>query len=426
MMAAGRAADLGAEVLLLEKTDSPGKKLLISGKERCNITNINNEFETFLAMYGANGSFLRQAFHRFFRDDLLAFFRQCGVEMKVERGGRIFPFSDDARDVVVALRHSLAQRGVKLELNVGVKKILTEGSQVRGVQTEKGDIAGAAIILATGGSSYPGTGSSGDGYTMAASLGHRLVALRPALVPLVVKNRELAKSMQGVSLKNVRLTSFCCPAADIKPEMIPDTNIGRGFAKKPSAPVIESRMGELMITHFGLGGPLTLLMSLGVTDALKNGSVSMAIDLKPALAKEQLRSRLQRDFDRFSKRSYRRLLAGLLPAKMIDPFVTLSGIMPEKPAHQIRAEERERLLQLLKSLTFDIVRPLSLEAAIVTAGGVSLKEVDPRTMSSRLLKGLYLCGEVLDIDADTGGYNLQAAFSTGWVAGEEAARSLDL
>lgn len=420
MMAACRAAEMGADVLLLEKTDHPGKKLLISGKSRCNLTN-DKDLEPFLAMYGGNGAFLRQVFYRFFRPELLAFFRQYGLETKVERGERIFPVSDDARDVVAALLRCLSSRRVMLRQRSRVKEIVTAGGCVTGVQTEQEIIPGAAVILAAGGSTYPATGSSGDGYAMAAALGHNIIKLRPALVPLVVDNRELAKSMQGVSLRNVRLTAFQCPAGEIKAAFAPASNTGRGFAKKPRPPVIESRLGELMFTHFGLGGPITLLMSLAIVDALELGPVSVAIDLKPALTNEQLRLRLQRDFDRFSKRGCRRLLADLLPAKMVEPFATLTGIPADKPAHQITAEERGSLLNYLKSLTFNILRPLPLTAAIVTAGGVSLKEVDPRTMASRMLNGLYFCGEVLDIDADTGGYNLQAAFSTGYVAGEQAA-----
>ena len=420
MMAAARASELGSAVLLLEKTDQPGKKLLISGKSRCNLTNTKG-LESFLAMYGANGSFLRQVFHRYFREELLAFFRQYGVETKVERGGRVFPVSDDARDVVTALKHCLAARGVKISIHTKVKSIISADGRVAGVLTEKEPIPAAAVIIATGGATYPGTGSSGDGYQLAAALGHTVTNLRPALVPLIVENQKLAKSMQGVSLKNVRLTAFQCPAAEIDATLTPGEDSGRGMVRKPPAPVIESRLGEMMLTHFGLGGPITLLMSLSILSALDRGPVSVAIDLKPALNREQLRSRLQRDFDQFSKRSYRRLLTGLLPAKMVDPFVDLTGIMPDKPANQITATEREGLLNHLKALRFNILRPLPMAAAIVTAGGVSLKEVDPRTMASRLVAGLYFCGEVLDIDADTGGYNLQAAFSTGHVAGEQAA-----
>ncbi len=421
MMAAGRAAESGAPVLLLEKTDHPGKKLLISGKARCNLTNAK-DLEHFFAMYGKNGRFLRQAFNRYFRDDLLAFLRRYGVETKTERGGRIFPLSDNARDVVEVFRGYLSEQGVTIRYQSPVKGIVTVGKRVRAVQTDRETLPAAAVILATGGATYPGTGSSGDGYRIAADLGHSVTKLRPALVPLVVDNQELAKSMQGVGLKNVRLTAFRCRAADIDPRLTPGDDVGgRGTARKAPPAIIESRLGEMMFTHFGIGGPIVLLMSLAIVDALERGPVSVSLDLKPALEREQLRLRLQRDFDQFGKRSYRRLLDGLLPHKLVEPFTNITAVAPEKPAHQITAEERERLLDALKSLRFNILRPLPMAAAIVTAGGVSLKEVDPRTMASGLIAGLYLCGEVLDLDADTGGYNLQAAFSTGCVAGEEAA-----
>jgi predicted flavoprotein YhiN len=420
MMAAGRAAEMGADVLLLEKTDQQGKKILVSGKSRCNITNAKN-LEHFIAMYGANGRFLYQAFHRYFREDLLSFLRSYGVETKTERGGRIFPVSDDARDILKALTRYISDWGVKIKTRVGIAGIITANGRLTGVETNQGAFSASAVILATGGATYPATGSSGDGYKMASALGHTITTLRPALVPLVVDNRELAKSMQGVSLRNVRLTAFQCPAENIDPSLTPDEDTGRGLARKPIPPVIESRMGDMMVTHFGIGGPVTMVMSLAVVDALACGPVSVSIDLKPALTREQLRLRLQRDFDSFSKRSYKRILRGLLPGKMVAPFVVMTQVPPYKPAHQITAEERGRLLNSLKSLRFNILRPLPMAAAIVTAGGVSLKEVDPRTMASRLIPGLYFCGEVLDIDADTGGYNLQAAFSTGYIAGEQAA-----
>jgi hypothetical protein len=278
------------------------------------------------------------------------------------------------------------------------------------------------VILATGSASFPETGSTGDGYRLAAALGHTITKLRPALVPLCVSEVRRAKNMQGVSLRNVRLTAYQCPADEINPSLTPTTDWGRGISdKRPPWPIIESRMGEMMITHFGIGGPITLLMSLTIVDALENGPVSVSIDLKPALDEKQLRQRLQRDFDRYGKRGYRNILKGLLPQKMVAPFVEMTGIPAEKMGHEINAEERERLLRLLKSLRFNIKSPLSMASAMVTAGGVSLKEIDPRTMASRLLDGVYFCGEVMDLDGDTGGYNLQAAFSTGHVAGESAA-----
>lgn len=422
LMAAGRAAELGADVILLEKTDNPGKKILISGRTRCNLTN-QKDLDDFILMYGSNGRFLHRAFNKFFRDDLLAFLGSYGVETKAERGGRIFPVSDDARDVVTAFKQYLADHNVQMKTNARVTGILVDKGHVTGIRTEKDEYPAAAVVLATGGASFPGTGSTGDGYRLAMALGHTITKLRPALVPLVVQEQERARSMQGVSLRNVRLTAFQCPADKIDPELEPTSDSGRGIAgKRLRFPVIESRLGEMMMTHFGIGGPITLRMSLAIVDALEHGPVSIAIDLKPGLDTAQLRQRLQRDFDQFGKRHYRHLLKELLPNKLVEPFIQMSGISPDTPGHQIGAEGRERLLNLLKSLRFNIKGPLPLTAAMVTAGGVALKEIDPRTMASRLVAGLYFCGEVMDIDADTGGYNLQAAFSTGYLAGEQAAQ----
>ena len=422
MMATGRAAECGARVLLLEKTRHPGNKILISGKTRCNLTN-SKDLDDFIAMYGPNGRFLYSAFHRFFREDLLALLRRYGVETKTERGGRVFPASDDARDVVKALERYMSDHNVQLRTNTLVSGIQVDNGRVTGIQTEKETLPATAVIIAAGGASYPQTGSSGDGYRLAAALGHTITKLRPALVPLVVQEVQRAKSMQGVSLRNVRLTAYQCPADEIDPSLAPNFDCGRGISgKQPQQSIIESRQGEMMFTHFGIGGPVTLLMSLAIVDALENGPVSASIDLKPALDEKQLCQRLQRDFDSHGKRSYHNILKGLLPQKMIEPFVKMTAIPPDKPCYQINAEERERPLSMLKSLRFNIKGPLPMASAMVTAGGISLKEVDPRTMASRLIKGLYCCGEALDLDGDTGGYNLQAAFSTGYVAGEQAAQ----
>ncbi len=420
MIAAGRAAELGANVILLEKMERPGKKILISGQTRCNLTN-SRDLDEFIGMYGPNGRFLYSAFHRFFRDDLLEFFARYGVETKTERGGRIFPVSDNAADVVRALERYMADHKVEVIRNRATGAQINDG-KIEKVYTEKGPFPATAVIMAAGGASFPATGSTGDGYLIAGDLGHTIVPLRPALVPLVVREIELARSMQGVSLRNVRLTAYQGRAERIDSMPVAQTDCGRGTAhERARKPIIESRMGEMMMTHFGIGGPVTLQMSLAVVDALKNGPVSVSIDLKPALTGEQLELRLQRDFDLYGKRSYRRLLTGLLPQKMVEPFVVMSQIPAEKCGSQIDAGERNRLARTLKSLRFNIEKPLPLSSAMVTAGGVSLKEIDPRTMASRLIEGLFFCGEVMDIDADTGGYNLQAAFSTGYVAGEEAA-----
>ncbi len=325
-LAAARAAEKGARVLLLEKMEQPGKKILVSGKTRCNLTS-SRDLEDFIFAFGPNGRFLYPAFGRFFREDLLALLQRYGVETKIERGGRVFPASDDSRDVVRALKHYLADNHVDIRNHSRVTSIKTENGQISGVGTEAGDFSAGAVVLASGGASWPSTGSTGDGYRMAGDLGHTIIKLRSALVPLVVQEVELARSMQGVSLKNIRLTSYHCPAEDIdKP---------RSWKN-----IIDTRQGEMMLTHFGLGGPLTLLMSLDIVEALETGPVSVAIDLKPALDMEDLDLRLQRDFKIFSKRYFRHILKELLPQKMIGPLVELSGIPPEKPGHQINSGER--------------------------------------------------------------------------------------
>ena len=420
LMAAGKAAQCGAKVLLLEKTDGCGKKILVSGKTRCNLTN-SADLKNFIAMYGDNGRFLFSVFHNYFRPELLDFFNNHGLTTKVERGGRIFPVTDDAHDVVRVFKKYLSVKNVQTRLNTKVTSIIIKDNAVCGVKTQDGDYRCKAVILATGGATWPSTGSTGDGYKMSAALGHNIIKLKPALVPLIVKEQILAQSMQGVSLRNVRATAFHGDAASIDSILTPDCVYGRGEKKSPRPPVVESRFGEMLFTHFGLGGPIILLMSLSVVEALEKGPVSILIDLKPALTREQLHKRLQRDMDNSSKRKISGIIKEYLPAKMIEPFIELTGIDKEKLAHQITATERGKIVELFKALRFNIKSPLSLEKAIVTAGGVSLDEIDQRTMASKLIDGLYFCGEVMDIDADTGGYNLQAAFSTGYVAGEKSA-----
>ncbi len=420
-MAAGRAGEFGASVLLLEKTHRIGQKLMISGKGRCNLTNAR-ELDDFISMYGPNGRFLYRAFREFFRGDLLALLGRYGVETRTERDGRVFPISDDARDVVRALERYLTDNGGKLQTGAAATSILVQGGQVAGVRTASGEYSGSAVVLATGGASYPATGSTGDGYRMAAALGHTVVKLRPALVPIRVLETQLAMSMQGVSLPGVRLTAYQYRANEIMPSAAPSKDAGRGIAgRRPGKPIIESRMGDVMITHFGLSGPATLLMSLAIVDTLEHGPVSLSIDLKPSMSRDDLRRLLQREFDEHGKRRFSTILKSLVPEKLADSSARLTGISPDKLGHQITAAEREALLDQLKSLRFNVKGPLPLAEAMVTAGGVSLKEIDPATMASRIAPGLYLCGEVIDVDAETGGYNLQAAFSTGYVAGQNAA-----
>lgn len=421
LMAAGRSGQRKAHVLLLEKMDNCGKKILVSGKTRCNLTNAA-ELKDFIAMYGANGRFLYNAFHHFFRPELLNFFAGYGVETKLERGGRIFPVSNDAHDVVQALEHYLTDNKIEIELNSRVTAIRKQSNGPFEVRTSRCSYQSKAVILATGGASWPQTGSTGDGYKISAALGHKTAALRPALVPLLVEEVDLVKALQNVSLRNVRATAFQGRAQEVDARLTPQVNYGRGEKKTSRLPVIESRFGEMLFTHFGLGGPIILLMSLAVVEALEDGPVSILVDLKPALTREQLRARLQKDFDNYGKRTIGHILKEYLPVKMIEPFLALIVLDREKPANQISALEKEKIIEYLKAVRFNIKSALPLARAIVTAGGVALDEIDPRTMGSKLVPGLYFCGEVMDIDADTGGYNLQAAFSTGYIAGDSAAK----
>jgi predicted Rossmann fold flavoprotein len=399
MTAACRAAALGAQVWLLEKTDRLGKKLRLSGKGRCNLTNVA-DLQTFIDHFGATGPFLYGAFSRFFSEDLREFFAKRGVPTVVERGGRVFPASGDAHQVAEALGAELRRLGVHVRLHTAVSALSVEQGCLSGVYTGAGEeIVAGAVIVAVGGASYPGTGSTGDGYRLAESVGHAVIPIRPALVPLVTAG-DLAPRLQGLSLRNVEARL-----------LLDGREIGREF-------------GEVLFTHDGVSGPIVLTLSGRAVDVLGQGQLELSINLKPALSEEQLDQRLLRDLDRHGKRSFRAILKGLLPRKLVDPFATLVGISGDKPAHQITAEERARVRALLQDLRLVIVGHPPLAEAIITAGGVDTREVDPRTMESRLVGGLYFCGEVLDVQADTGGYNLQAAFSTGWLAGESAARAV--
>jgi predicted flavoprotein YhiN len=421
MMAAGRAAELGANVLLLEKMERPGKKILISGNGRCNLSN-SQEMDSFVTNFGANGRFLYSAFTRFFREDLIALMERYGTQCRTGPTGKVYPVSDNASDVVRALTRYMEKGKVTVRYGVSVTSILKENGKVCGVTTTDGDIPAPAVIIAAGGSSHPQTGSDGSGYKLAASLGHTIVHLRPGLVPLVVTDIEKAKQMQGASLRKVRVTAFQCPADKIDTSLVPGADTGpRLPGKRPRPPVIESRTGDVIITHFGFSGPAMLEMSLAIVDALENGPVSVSIDLQPGKDKSALRAELQQAFDKLSTNVCQHVIKRFVTKKLVEPFIIMSNVPPDKLSNQLTAEERENLVNLMKSLRFDIKGPYNMDTAMVTAGGVSLKEVDPRTMASRLVEGLYFCGEVLDLDAGTGGFNLQAAFSTGYIAGENAA-----
>ncbi len=394
LLAAAEAARQGAQVTLLERTKRPGRKLSITGKGRCNLTN-DDSIEDFISHFGRNGRFLRQAFERFFSHDLVELLGSLGVDTTVEQGGRIFPASERALDVVDALTRLAKETGVVTRSNVRVAKLLTEGKRVVGVRSSE-EIAADAVIIATGGVSYPATGSTGDGYQLAVKVGHTIVPVRPSLVPIETKG-ETAQRLQGLSLRNVSANVLIS---------------GKTKAEE---------FGEMLFTHFGLSGPIILRLSRTIVDAVREKKqVVISIDLKPALNDEKLDARILRDIAEHGKRQFHTLLKGLLPSKLIPVCCDLTGISSDKPANQINAAERRQLKAWLKDLRFEVTGYRQWDEAIITAGGVSTKEIDPRTMASRLVEGLYFAGEVIDIDGSTGGYNLQAAFSTGWLAGRAA------
>jgi len=397
LMAAGQASISGAKVILLEKMDRPGRKLSITGKGRCNLTNATDLVE-FLAHFGRNGRFLRPAFHRFFVPELLAFFEKLSIQTVTERGGRIFPVSNDANEITGALTSWAKAAGVTIHTHIRVERLVITDGRISGVtvkdQNSNTEIIPAdAVIIATGGNSYPGTGSTGDGYRLAKAVGHTIAPIRPALVPLTTAGNVAAR-LQGLSLKNAGVKVF----ADNKK--------------------IAGEFGEMLFTHFGLSGPVILTISKLVVDALvAKQKVQISIDLKPALDEQKLDQRLQRDLDQHGKMQFRKILNDLLPQKLIPVCIDLMQIPAEKTGNQITGEERRRLRIWLKDFRFDIIGHRNFGEAIITAGGIALNEVDNQTLQSKIVPGLYFAGEVLDIDADTGGYNLQAAFSTGWLAG---------
>jgi len=389
MMAAGTAGERGRSVLLVEKNKRLGRKLLITGKGRCNLTNIT-DIEGMIANIPVNGKFLYSAFHRFTNQDVIAFFAGWGLPTKVERGGRVFPASDRSLDVLRAFEKFLAHARVRIMTGVAVTVLVEEG-RVCGVKLASGEFLPAGrVIIATGGCSYPQTGSTGDGYRLAAALGHTITPLKPALVPLEAAT-PWVREVQGLSLRNVAIRVL--------------TTEGK---------TIYTDFGEMLFTHFGVSGPIVLSAS---THLAPNTKYRLVIDLKPALTAEQLDLRLQRDFAKYARRVFHNALDDLLPRALIPVIVTLAGIPPDKPVNQITRAERERLGALLKGLEVEIVGLRPLTEAIVTAGGVSVKEINPATMESKLVKGLYFAGEVIDVNAYTGGFNLQIAFSTGYLAG---------
>ena len=393
LMAAVIAGREGAKVKLLEKMNYVGKKMGITGKGRCNITNAC-DMSDFIKNTPGNGKFLYGAYERFTNEDLLQLLHDAGLETKVERGGRVFPASDSALDVRNTFMKLMKHYGVDVHLEEPVKKLLVDDGVVTGVVTDKETYHADAVVIATGGKSYPATGSTGDGYMLAAQVGHKITDIRPSLVPIVTEE-SWVKDLMGLSLRNVELSVV---------------------AKNK----VQAKMfGEMMFTHFGITGPIVLSLSHTVGKLMRKkniGTIGLDINLKPALSPETLDKRLQKDFDLYSKKQLINGMKDLLPSRLIPLIIELAGIDPQKPINQISKEERQQIGYMLQHMPLTVKGLRPVEEAIVTAGGISLKEFNPKTMESKLVKGLYGAGEVLDIDAFTGGYNLQAAFSTGYVA----------
>ena len=400
MVSAISAARNKNEVVLLEKNNSLGRKLLITGKGRCNITS-SLDMNDFISNIPGNGRFLFSVFQNFTNNDIIELLRKNGVEVKEERGNRIFPVSDKAEDVLNALIKEMKRNNVKIKTNSKVTKILVKESKVTGVELENGEsLVADKVILATGGKSYPVTGSNGEGYILASALGHTIKPVRGSLVPLETE-RELVSKLQGLSLRNVKIT-----IKDIQ-----------------SNKIIYNDFGEMLFTHFGVSGPTILSSSAhllrykNVDELLKNRKIKLFIDLKPALTYEQLDLRIRRDFEQEKNKCFKNSLDKLLPQKMIPVIIKLSNIDSNKKVNEVTKEERMKIVELLKNFQITITDFRPVEEAIVTAGGVNIKEINPKTMESKIVEGLYFAGEIIDVDAYTGGFNLQIAYSTGYQAG---------
>ena len=395
MMAAVTAARKGKNVLLLEKNEKLGKKLFITGKGRCNITNSAEIDELFSAVV-SNPKFLYSSFYSLTNDQVIEFFEELGVKTKVERGGRVFPESDHSSDVIRALEQELKRLGAEIRLRTEVKEILAEGDRAKGVRLSSGKKLNAdAVIIATGGLSYPSTGSTGDGYRFARECGHKVTELSPALVPMEVEE-WYAKELMGLSLRNIEI------------------KITDGKKK------LYEEFGEMLFTHYGVTGPVILSASSIVGKKLKEHPLTLHIDLKPALTEEQLDKRVLREFEANHNRQFKNAADSLFPAKLKPVIVELSGIPEEKKVNEVTKEERLRFVRMIKDFSMTLTAMRGYNEAIITKGGVSVKEIDPGTMESRLVNRLYFAGEVLDLDAVTGGYNLQIAWSTGYLAGMNA------
>ena len=391
------------EVIIVEKMNMLGKKLLITGKGRCNITS-SLEMEDFIKNTPGNGMFLYSSFQQFTNKDIINFLKKQGLEVKEERGSRIFPITDKSTDVLNCFINRLKELKVKIYLNENVEQIITqkteEEQKVIGIKTNKRKIEADKVILATGGKSYPLTGSTGEGYKMAKELGHTITEIKPSLVPL--ETYELEKELQGLSLKNVKI-------------QLKDTSKKR---------IIYEDFGEMIFTHFGVSGPTILSSSAhlvrykNIENLFKERKIILKIDLKPALSEEKLNDRILRDFEEEKNKQFKNSLNKLLPQKMINSVIKKSKIDPQKQVNTITKQERTRLIEVLKGFELEIKKFRPIEEAIITSGGIKIKEINPKTMESKKVKGLYFAGEIIDVDSYTGGFNLQIAYSTGYVAGK--------
>ncbi len=396
MMAAITAVSQGHNVTLFEKNEKLGKKLFITGKGRCNFTNAGDAEDIFNSVV-TNKKFLYSAFNGFSNYDTMGFFGELGLDFKVERGNRVFPSSDHSSDVIGALSRRMKQLGVKVELNTQVDEVIANNGEFSAVKVtdaynKKRTVSADKLIIATGGNSYQSTGSTGDGYRFAKSLGHEVTPILPALVPFIVKE-EWERDLQGLSLKNVNVTIY------------------------DDKKIVYSDFGEMLFTHFGVSGPTVLSASSYAAKIIKNRPLKLVIDLKPALDEQQLDERILRDFEEFKNKSFKNSLDKLLPKKLIPVIVELSKIEPDKKIHDITKQERMTLVKLIKNLTLTLTGLRGFNEAIITQGGVSVKQINPTTMESKLVKNVYFVGEVIDVDAVTGGFNLQIAWSTAYAAG---------
>ena len=400
MMAAITAAEYGNNVTIIEKNSDFGKKLLITGKGRCNITS-SLYMSEFIKNTPGNGQFLYSAFQNYTNTDIIDFLKNQGLEVKEERGNRIFPVTDKSIDVLNCFKSKINELKIKKLFNTRVQKILVQNGEVLGVRTEKEIIQTDKIILATGGKSYPLTGSTGDGYLIAKNIGHKVTEIRPSLVPLVIYEKNECKEMQGLSLRNV----------------------GIKIIDESKNKLIYEDFGEMILTHFGISGPTILSGSAHlvrykeIDNLMKEQKIKLQIDLKPALTEEQLDERILRDFKEFKNKQFKHALDKLLPQKMIPIVIKKTKINEEKRVNEITKEERRNLVKVLKKFELTIKDFRPVEEAIITSGGINIKEINPKTMESKLVKGLYFAGEIIDVDSYTGGFNLQIAYSTGYTAG---------